>query len=213
MKENEDYGMLTPTVQAHVSMMAILGALTGQIIFGVLGDQVCVRCGIMYADAWMHVGKDNHHLSTHLLHPATAATTTTTVRTPGHLPRHRDAHHRRQHPPGHGAGRRRAHVTYMHACMQASRQKGLCLTSHRFLHPITACIHTQPLPNFNIYSQMMLYRFIMGLGVGGEYPAASTITSENSNPLYRGRNLAAVFSMQVGGSMVWGLGTTRREAN
>lgn len=39
MKENKDYGVLTPQVQAHVSMMAILGALTGQVIFGILGDQ------------------------------------------------------------------------------------------------------------------------------------------------------------------------------
>lgn len=40
MKENASYGVLTPDTQAHVSMMAILGALTGQIIFGIIGDQV-----------------------------------------------------------------------------------------------------------------------------------------------------------------------------
>lgn len=40
MKQNKNYGPLTPDTQAHVSMMAILGALSGQIIFGVLGDQV-----------------------------------------------------------------------------------------------------------------------------------------------------------------------------
>ena len=59
----------------------------------------------------------------------------------------------------------------------------------------------------------MLFRFLMGVGIGGEYPMASTVTSEGSKPEDRGRNLAAVFSMQVGGGMVWGLGTTRREAN
>lgn len=40
MKENKAYGVLTPGVQAHVSMMAIVGALTGQIFFGIIGDQV-----------------------------------------------------------------------------------------------------------------------------------------------------------------------------
>ena len=29
MKEVKEYGVLTPVVQAHVSMMAIVGALTG----------------------------------------------------------------------------------------------------------------------------------------------------------------------------------------
>lgn len=92
MKENKDYGVLTPSVQAHVSMMAIVGALTGQIIFGVLGDQVC-EMWMSYIDACMHVGK-----STNISQPppsATATTTTTTVRTPGHLSRHGTAHHRR----------------------------------------------------------------------------------------------------------------------
>jgi hypothetical protein len=40
MKQNKSYGPLTPDVQSQVSMMAIVGALTGQVFFGVLGDQV-----------------------------------------------------------------------------------------------------------------------------------------------------------------------------
>jgi len=36
----------------------------------------------------------------------------------------------------------------------------------------------------------------MGVGIGGEYPMASTVTSESSTNASRGRNLAAVFSMQ-----------------
>lgn len=43
----------------------------------------------------------------------------------------------------------------------------------------------------------MFFRFLMGVGIGGEYPMASTVTSEGSKPEDRGRNLAAVFSMQV----------------
>ncbi len=48
----------------------------------------------------------------------------------------------------------------------------------------------------NIWQQLMFFRFLMGVGIGGEYPMASTVTSEGSRPEDRGRNLAAVFSMQ-----------------
>jgi hypothetical protein len=41
MKQNENYGVLSPDMQAQISMMAIVGALTGQLFFGVLGDEVC----------------------------------------------------------------------------------------------------------------------------------------------------------------------------
>ena len=40
MKQNKNYGALTPDVQAQISMMAIVGALSGQLFFGVLGDEV-----------------------------------------------------------------------------------------------------------------------------------------------------------------------------
>lgn len=40
MKQNKNYGVLTPDVQAQISMMAIVGALSGQLFFGVLGDEV-----------------------------------------------------------------------------------------------------------------------------------------------------------------------------
>ena len=43
---------------------------------------------------------------------------------------------------------------------------------------------------------MCFTRFMMGVGIGGEYPMASTVTSESSTNSTRGRNLAAVFSMQ-----------------
>lgn len=56
MKENENYGVLTPNMQAHVSMMAIVGALTGQIVFGILGDQVrCVCFGFEWTTAGLLV--------------------------------------------------------------------------------------------------------------------------------------------------------------
>lgn len=44
MKQNQDryYVKLTPDIQGQVSMMAIVGAMCGQMIFGIVGDQVRV---------------------------------------------------------------------------------------------------------------------------------------------------------------------------
>lgn len=45
MKQNQDryFVKLTPDIQGQVSMMAIVGAMCGQMIFGVVGDQVRLR--------------------------------------------------------------------------------------------------------------------------------------------------------------------------
>lgn len=69
----------------------------------------------------------------------------------------------------------------------------------------SGCLHvssSSSFPNqkngtFTIWQQMMVARFFMGVGIGGEYPMASTITAETSSQSTRGRNLAAVFAMQV----------------
>jgi MFS transporter, PHS family, inorganic phosphate transporter len=50
--------------------------------------------------------------------------------------------------------------------------------------------------SFGIYYQLCLWRFILGVGIGGEYPLSAIITNESSLPEDRARNLAAVFSMQ-----------------
>ena len=68
-----------------------------------------------------------------------------------------------------------------------------------------ACAQPGSFLGLNIWQQLMLFRFIMGLGVGGEYPMASTITAESSKPGERGRNLAAVFSMQGVGRVLCAL--------
>jgi len=41
----------------------------------------------------------------------------------------------------------------------------------------------------------MVARFVMGLGVGGEYPMSATITAEVSEPDVRGRNVSHGFMM------------------
>ncbi len=53
-----------------------------------------------------------------------------------------------------------------------------------------------------IYSQLCFWRFILGVGVGGEYPLSASITSESSEDDNRAKNLATVFSMQGIGTVL-----------
>ena len=48
----------------------------------------------------------------------------------------------------------------------------------------------------SIYTWLALTRFLLGVGVGGEYPLSATVSSESSKASNRGRNTLAVFSMQ-----------------
>jgi len=51
-----------------------------------------------------------------------------------------------------------------------------------------------------IYYLLFLTRFWLGVGIGGEYPLAASISSEasesNQQHKHRGKQVAAVFSMQ-----------------
>ena len=42
-------------------------------------------------------------------------------------------------------------------------------------------------PAFSIYQQLALWRFILGVGIGGEYPLSATITSESASVKQRGQ--------------------------
>jgi PHS family inorganic phosphate transporter-like MFS transporter len=53
-----------------------------------------------------------------------------------------------------------------------------------------------PATNHLVIISLCIFRLILGIGIGGEYPLASTITSESSTPQNRGRLIALVFSMQ-----------------
>ncbi len=52
---------------------------------------------------------------------------------------------------------------------------------------------------------LMVSRFILGVGVGGDYPISSTIMSEYANVKNRGKLVLAVFSMQGFGLLVGAL--------
>lgn len=54
----------------------------------------------------------------------------------------------------------------------------------------------------SVFMFISITRFILGLGVGGVYPLAATISQESSDEKNRGRNTALVFSMQGVGSVL-----------
>jgi PHS family inorganic phosphate transporter-like MFS transporter len=58
------------------------------------------------------------------------------------------------------------------------------------------------LPGFDVYSQLMLCRGLLGFGIGGEYPLSATVSSEGTTTAQRGRAVAAVFSMQGIGNVL-----------
>ena len=54
----------------------------------------------------------------------------------------------------------------------------------------------------DVYTQLALWRFLLGFGVGGEYPLAATIASEGSKEAAgRGRSVLYTFSMQGWGKL------------
>ena len=56
-------------------------------------------------------------------------------------------------------------------------------------------------PQHDVYGQLFFWRALLGLGVGGEYPLASTITSEASTSAARGAAVLSIFSMQGFGKL------------
>jgi PHS family inorganic phosphate transporter-like MFS transporter len=49
---------------------------------------------------------------------------------------------------------------------------------------------------------LILFRVVLGLGIGGDYPVSSTIMSEYSGKAHRGMMIALVFAMQAAGLIV-----------
>lgn len=85
------------------------------------------------------------------------------------------------------------------------------LTLFCFTHS-TACCHTGSIgsacsfdtASSSVYGQICFWRFILGIGVGGEYPLAATVTSESSSAAKRGSIMSAVFAMQGVGALLSG---------
>lgn len=56
-------------------------------------------------------------------------------------------------------------------------------------------------PAISIYGVLIMWRFIMGMGIGGDYPLSAVITSEFSSRRIRGRLMSAVFAFQGWGNL------------
>jgi PHS family inorganic phosphate transporter-like MFS transporter len=44
----------------------------------------------------------------------------------------------------------------------------------------------------SVFTQLFIWRFFLGIGIGGDYPLSATITSESSKTKHRGAMMAAV---------------------
>ncbi|HYA70762.1 MAG TPA: MFS transporter [Thermoplasmata archaeon] len=64
-----------------------------------------------------------------------------------------------------------------------------------------------PFAGLSTVTVLILWRFVLGVGVGGDYPLSATIMSEYSNVQSRGRLVASVFAMQ-GFGLLLGAGTS-----
>jgi len=64
-----------------------------------------------------------------------------------------------------------------------------------------------PFMGLSTVTVLILWRFVLGVGVGGDYPLSATIMSEYSNIQSRGRLVASVFAMQ-GFGLLLGAGTS-----
>jgi len=86
------------------------------------------------------------------------------------------------------------------------------LFGRRVMFIVTGCLITfsafasaavQPTESgLGIYGQLALFRFFLGLGVGGEYPLSASITSETVNPQIKAKALCGTFSNQGVGNLL-----------
>lgn len=60
-------------------------------------------------------------------------------------------------------------------------------------------------PAVNFVGVLTFYRIIMGIGIGGDYPLSSIITSEFSTTKWRGAIMGAVFANQAWGQLIGGI--------
>ncbi|KAM0462058.1 hypothetical protein ACHAO4_001250 [Trichoderma viride] len=64
------------------------------------------------------------------------------------------------------------------------------------------CALASPSPTISAAGLLIFWRVLMGVGIGGDYPLSSVITSEFAPTRWRGAMMAAVFSMQGLGQLL-----------
>ncbi|KAJ1337111.1 phosphate:H+ symporter [Batrachochytrium salamandrivorans] len=70
---------------------------------------------------------------------------------------------------------------------------------------IGSAFASSTLKGIDILAVLGIWRFFLGIGIGGDYPMSAIITSEFANVRYRGMMMAAVFAMQGVGILVGGI--------
>lgn len=60
-------------------------------------------------------------------------------------------------------------------------------------------------PAVNFFIVLTIYRVVMGVGIGGDYPLSSIISSEFSTTKWRGAIMGAVFANQAWGQLIGGV--------
>ena len=60
---------------------------------------------------------------------------------------------------------------------------------------ITQCFAANTVQGINVITMLIILRFCLGFGIGGDYPLSAIITSEFANTKNRGAMIAAVFAM------------------
>ncbi|PRP77350.1 hypothetical protein PROFUN_05595 [Planoprotostelium fungivorum] len=70
---------------------------------------------------------------------------------------------------------------------------------------VAASMSASPIRGMSISAMVSIWRLVMGIGIGGDYPLSATITSEFANKGRRGTMMSAVFSMQGFGQLFGGI--------
>lgn len=83
------------------------------------------------------------------------------------------------------------------------RRRGFILTLSILIVGATLSALAQPVLSLDLFAVLALARFVLGVGVGGEYPLSATVSSEATvNSEGRGRRVSAVFAMQGVGLII-----------
>ncbi len=78
---------------------------------------------------------------------------------------------------------------------------------HRRQHHVPAVTNTDPISSLCTHAEatfigvFCMWRFLLGIGIGGDYPLSAVITSEYTPQNIRGSMMACVFAMQGVGYM------------
>jgi PHS family inorganic phosphate transporter-like MFS transporter len=87
-----------------------------------------------------------------------------------------------------------------------TRMYGLVLAI-MIIGTFTSSFSASTVSGLNVFGVLIIWRIVLGIGIGGDFPLSAIITSEYANKRYRGAMIAGVFSMQGAGILAQGFVT------